>query len=204
MIDYNVRLVDRVTVRDFIEEHHYSHSINGLMSTYCFGMFDKDDVLVGAMIYGRFAMANVWRKYGSSPESVIELRRLVLVDDTPRNAESYFIGATLRWLKRNTSVQTVVSYADPNYGHSGVIYRATNFVHVGMTQPGKVVMWNGKKFHDKAIRTKYNGKLKPFALELRKALERGDAYYVRQEPKHIYQLELNKRRQRELRERHGG
>ena len=185
-IDYTVQLVDRAVVRDFIEQHHYSHNINGLMSSYCFAMYDQQQQMVGAMIYGKLGMANAWKKYGNSIDEVMELRRLVLVDDTPKNSESYFIGRTLRWLKANTAVTTIVSYADPNYGHSGVIYRATNFEHAGMTAPGKVIIWNGKKYHDKAIRTKYKGELKPFAKRLRQALEDGEAHYAKQLPKHIY------------------
>ena len=185
-IDYVVRAVERSEVRDFIERHHYSHNINGLMSSYCFAMYDQADAMVGAMIYGKLGIANAWKKYGDSIDEVMELRRLVLVDDTPKNSESYFIGHTLRWLKTNTEVKTIVSYADPNYGHSGIIYRATNFEHIGMTAPGKVIIWDGKKYHDKAIRTKYKGELKPFAKRLRQALEDGEAHYETQLPKHIY------------------
>lgn len=193
-INYQIELVERPVIRDFIEKHHYSHNINGLMSSYCFAMYDQDNNMVGAMIYGKLGMANAWKKYGDDPNEVMELRRLVLVDDTPKNSESFFIGYTLRWLKRNTPVRTVVSYADPNYGHSGVIYRATNFEHAGMTSPGRVIMYRGKKYHDKAIRTKYKGKLKPFAAELKKALETGEAEYVKQLPKHIYVKQLRKPR----------
>lgn len=188
-INYKVKPVTRSEVKDFIEEHHYSHNINGLRVAYCFGLYD-DETLVGAMLYGGLAMANAWKKYGDSDAEVLELRRLVLIDDTPRNSESFFIGHTLRWLKKNTQVKTIVSYADPNYGHSGVIYRATNFAHVGMTSPGRVIMWQGKKYHDKAIRTKYKGELKPFAKELKAALDSGAANYVKQQPKHIYVYKL--------------
>lgn len=138
------------------------------------------------MIYGRLGMANAWRKYGEKENEVLELRRLVTLDSTPKNTESYFIGHTLRWLKRNTDVKVIVSYADPNYGHEGTIYRATNFEHVGMTSPGRVINHNGRRYHDKAIRTKYKGELKPFAKRLKDALESGEAHYEKQKPKHIY------------------
>lgn len=188
--EYTVELVNRKDIRDFIEEYHYSHNINGLISDYCFGMYDKSGTMVGAMIYGRMAMANQWKKYAvdekSSASTVIELRRLVLVDDTPKNSESYFISKTLKWLKKNTDVEVVVSYADPNYGHVGTVYQASNFSYMGQTSPGKVIMYKGKKYHDKAIRTKHNGKFKPFAQELRDALQAKEACYVKQEPKNIY------------------
>ena len=188
--DFSVVRCERSEVKDFIEEWHYSKSINGLMSDYCFKLMDGER-MIGAMIYGRFAMANVWKKYSDSPEEVIELRRLCCIDDTPKNTESYFIGKTLRWLKKNTTIKTVISYADPEYGHEGIIYQATNFKDIGKTSAGKVIMYNGKKYHDKAIRTKYKGELKPFAVRLRKALESGDAFYKKTEGKYIYEYKLS-------------
>jgi hypothetical protein len=182
---YEIKCVERAKIKSLIESKHYSGSINGVQSTYHFAMY-KDGELIGAMLYGNLGMANAWKKYGDKPEDVIELRRLVLIDDTPKNSESFFIGWTLRWLTKNTNIKTIVSYADPNYGHSGTIYRATNFTHVGMTSRGKVIMFNGKKYHDKTIRTKYNGHLKPYAQRVKDALESGEAFYVTQEPKHIY------------------
>ena len=189
MISYTVELVDRKAVRDFIEKHHYSHNVNGVMSSYCFGLYDNLE-MVGAMLFGKLGMANAWKKYGKSENDVLELRRLVCIDDTPKNTESYFIGKCLRWLKKNTAVKTIVSYADPNYGHQGVIYQATNFKNIGKTARGKVIIWNGKKYHDKAIRTKYKGSLKPFAQQLKQALLDGEAHYKTQEPKIIYVKEL--------------
>jgi hypothetical protein len=182
---FDVQLVQRADIADFVEANHYSGSINGVMSSYCFALIDNGK-LIGAMIYGPLGMANAWKKYAENQNEVIELRRLCLVDQTPKNSESFFIGQTLRWLKRNTSIKVVVSYADPNYGHEGTIYKATNFEHIGMTSKGKVIWWNGKKYHDKAIRTKYKGKLKPFASRLLSALENGEATFSVQEPKHIY------------------
>lgn len=117
---------------------------------------------------------------------------MVLIDDTPRNTESWFIGKCLRWLHKNTAIKYVVSYADPNYGHVGTIYKASNFKWVGKTSKTRVIMYNNKKYHDKAIRTKYKGALKPFAARIKQALERGEAYYVTQLPKNIYLYQLRK------------
>ena len=159
------------------------------MSSYCFKLVHNGEIK-GAMIFGKLGMANAWKKYGQSENEVLELRRLVCIDDTPKNTESYFIGKCLRWLKQNTSVKTIVSYADPNYGHQGIIYQATNFKNIGNTAKGKVIFWNGKKYHDKAIRTKYKGELKPFARQLKTALEAGEAFYKTQQPKIIYVKDL--------------
>lgn len=144
------------------------------------------DSIVGAMLYGRVGMANAWKKYAEKESDLIELRRLCLIDDTPKNSESYFIGKTLRWLRKNTEIKKVVSYADPNHGHTGIIYKASNFQYLGTTPKGKVIVHNGRQYHDKSIRTKYKGELKPFARRLKEALESGEAFYKETQGKHIY------------------
>jgi hypothetical protein len=181
-------------VRDFIEEHHYSHSINGIKSTYSFGLFDGKE-MVGAAIFGGIAMANVWKKYGDKREDVIELRRLVCIDDTPKNTESWFIARMLKWLVNNSEYKVVISYADDYYGHDGTIYKATNFKYLGTTSPSKMIEWNGRLWHDKTIRTKYRGQLKPYAQRVKDALDAGEARYIDSNFKYIYVYDLYSRRE---------
>ena len=187
--DFEVKLITRKDVQDFIEKWHYSQSINGLRVSHVFGLFCDDD-LIGAMIYGPLGMANTWKKYGETENDVIELRRLCCIDNTPKCTESYFIGKTQRWLKKNTNHKIIVSYADAHYNHTGIIYRATNFQYDGLTSKGRVIDYDGRTYHDKAIRTKYKGKLKPFAQRLKQALESGDAKYISTPGKHIYTFKL--------------
>ena len=187
---YKVELCERNEIRDFIEEWHYSKNINGLISDYCFKLLDGEEI-IGGMIYGRIAMAGVWKKYADNENELTELRRLCCIDDTPKNTESYFIGHTLRWLRKNTSLKRVVSYADTTYNHSGTIYKASNFKNIGMTAKGRVIMYNDRRYHDKTVRTKYKGELKPFAKKIKAALETGEAEYVKTKGKHIYIYELN-------------
>ena len=192
-ITYTVEPCERKEIRDFIEKWHYSHNINGLLSQFCFKLMDGD-TMVGAMIYGGLGMANCWKKYAENKEDIIELRRLCCIDNTPKNTESYFIGKTLKWLLKNTSIKKVISYADNTYGHRGVIYQASNFKHLGKTAKGRVIMWQGKRYHDKTIRTKYKGELKPFAKRVKEALEKGEAYYEETKGKEIYLYDLEGRR----------
>jgi hypothetical protein len=178
-------------IGNFIETWHYSQSVNGIRSQYCFALIDGNE-LIGGAIFAGLGMANAWRKYGEREEDVLELRRLCCIDDTPKNTESYFISRCLKWLKKNTETKTIVSYADPYHGHCGTIYKASNFQYLGLTAKGKVINWNGKMYHDKAIRAKYNDKLKPFAIRLRQALEDGEAFYEETPGKHIYTYTLKR------------
>ena len=191
---WKVERVTRKEVTEFIELWHYSKSINGCIADFCYALYDQDCVMKGAMFYGRMAMANQWKRFSKSSKSVIELRRLCCVDDTPKNAESFFIGKTLKLLNQHWGNGTVVSYADKEYGHSGVIYKASNFEMVGEIKGARVIIFNGKRYHDKTIRTKYKGVLKPFATKVKDALLTGEAYYKKTSGKFTYTYTLKNKR----------
>lgn len=187
---WKVLRVDRSEIKDFIEENHYSKSINGCISDYCYALYNNSGEMKGAMFFGRMAMANQWKRFSDNPDDVIELRRLCCVDDTPKNTESYFIGKALKLLAKDWKKGLVVSYADKEYGHEGVIYKASNFEMVGEIRGAKVIYWNGKRYHDKTIRTKYKGELKPFAKRVKDALDSGEAYYKQTAGKYTYVYQL--------------
>lgn len=191
--NYKVIPCDRKFVEKFIEDNHYSGSINGVITDYSFALFDGNS-LIGACVMGRLAMANQWKRFSDNSDDVIELRRLCCIDNTLRNTESYFIGNMLRWLNKNTNIKIVVSYADAQYNHTGIIYKASNFKYLGFKKGSKVINYNNKLYHDKSIRTYHNGILKPFAVRLIQALKDGDANYEETLGKHTYVYEFIKPR----------
>ena len=191
--DFIVKPVAIQQVKNFIERWHYSKNVNGLNISNVFGLFYKNQLL-GAIIYGSLSMANTWQKYGSKENEVVELKRLCCVDNTKKNTESFFIGKTIKFLKKFTKYKIIVSYADPFYKHSGIIYKATNFKHKGYTAKSKVILYNDKIYHDKTIRSvDNNNNYKPFTYEIKKALKEGKAKYIDKPPKHIYCYEIQRK-----------
>lgn len=195
---YIIQPCDVRQIGSFVEKWHYSKNVNGLISDFCFRLLNEKGELIGAMIYGKIAMRGVWKKYVDNEDDLIELRRLVCIDDTPKNTESFFISKTIKWLLWNTNIKKIISYADNTHGHTGTIYKASNFDFVGETMSGKVIEYKGKRYHDKTIRTKYNGQLKPFAIEIKQALKSGSAKYVKTKTKNIFTFDLEKRRTRTM------
>ncbi len=191
--NWRVAPISRKAAEQIIKQWHYSGSLNGVTLDYCYGLFDEAEWLQGAICYGKMAMAGQWRKFGEHEEDVIELRRLACVDDTPRNAESFLIGRSLKMLGKDWGGKVVVSYADAEYGHAGTIYKASNFESGDYVKGAKVIVWNGKRYHDKSLRTKYNGVLKPFAQRLASALESGEATWHKTAGKHTYIYKLKRK-----------
>lgn len=195
MKKYKVELVSDISeITQFISDWHYSHSVSGVDCRYCFALYD-DKELVGAAIYGYPATPNSWKKFGDERNDVIELRRLYLLDEEPRNAESWFVSRTLHWLVKNTIHKTVISYSDPHYGHVGTIYRASNFTFEGMTKPSEVILWDGRTYHRRSLNTKTSaGALTPNAARLRYALDKREACFKFMPPKYLYSYNLESRR----------
>jgi hypothetical protein len=181
-------------VRAFVERTHYSHSVDGVRVSWCFALLDRGGQLQGAAIFGGMG-TTAWRKWGTD-DSVVELRRLCCSEVTPRNAESYLIGKCLRWIRRYTDIAVIVSYADPNHGHTGIIYRASNFQYLGLSADTKLIEYDdGRVYHDRSLRAKYNGQPKPFAVRLGNDLANGLCKYRVQKGKHtyIYRLPMNRK-----------
>ena len=113
-----------------------------------------------------------------------------------KNTESFFISKTIKFLKKFTKYKTIVSYADPFYNHSGIIYKASNFKHKGYTAKGKVILYKNKIYHDKSIRSvDNNNNFKPFTFEIKQALKEGKAIYINKPPKHIYCYQIKRKKE---------
>jgi hypothetical protein len=147
--------------------------------------------------YFDIILENNLHKITFKPYNLSYLPNSLSIREEYINTESYFIGKTLRWLKKNTNFKIVISYADTFHNHQGTIYKASNFEYHGLTAKGRVIEHGNKFYHDKCIRTYYvdkngNKNLKPFAQRVKDALESGDAKYIDTPGKHIFTYRLIK------------
>jgi hypothetical protein len=136
-----IREVTKKVAKDIIVKNHYSH--RWTMCSVALGVyykqytdinvhFDAGEKLIGAIIYGH----PVGRDSASSictvikPQQVFELTRLWIADGYGKNIESYSLGKSFDWLRQNRpDIKCLISYADPEQGHSGKIYQATNWLY---------------------------------------------------------------------------
>ena len=193
---WQVELISYQSAKPFVEKWHYSRNVNGLHISQCFGLFRPRPEffgipeMVGVAMYGKPAMNNQGQKWCPRDESkLVELRRLCCVDDTPKNAESFFISKTLKWMKKHTDYEVAVAYADPEHGHSGTIYRASNWKMMGLTSAGVILMVDGIRYHDRTLRMN-----KPYAKKIKSRVEQGDAgvEFFQTAPKYIFLYRLQK------------
>lgn len=184
---YTVESIPRKTALDVVVREHYLH--RKAPCSHAFGLFLHDD-LFGVVTYGTPSSAPLRRGLAGDEHrfNVLELTRLWVDDSVPRNGESFLIGHTLPLLDK----EYVVSYAEIDQGHVGIVYQATNWIYTGLS--AKRTNWTieGVSKHCQTIADKFT------AAEIR--AQYGDKFSLVNRPrKHRYVfIRAKGRRRREL------
>ena len=120
--NYIIKRIDYHTAMKIIVEKHYLHRKSPCSNA--FGLF-LDDECKGVIVYGTPSSAPLRRGIAGDENinNVIELTRLWVCDSVPRNGESFLIGNTIKQCGK----EIVVSYAEIEQGHLGIVYQATNW-----------------------------------------------------------------------------
>lgn len=132
-VDYEIKIVNSVNdskLRAFLDKHHYIKSLpRGCDKVFCLYICN---VLSGLATYGYPVGRNAIKSYGNN---IKELKRFCLVDGLPKNTASWFMAKCNRQLKQD-GLGAVLSYSDPKQGHTGIIYKASNFLYLGKQKQG--------------------------------------------------------------------
>lgn len=110
-----------------IRENHYTRSVPSGKSYY----FYFESAIV---VWSIPANKNIARFILKGPGKVWELSRLWAPDGHDRNLLTRAISAAVRELRRVENPDALVSYADPNAGHHGGVYRAASWEYHGRSE----------------------------------------------------------------------
>lgn len=137
---YQSTLLDGVIVippayRDWaemaIKRHHYTHSIPSGKSHY----FAYETAII---VYSIPANQFIAQFLLGHDAPVWELSRLWAPDGHRKNLLTQAIAESLKELRRiEPDLEAVVSYADPNVGHHGGVYRAASWIYTGQCEDGR-------------------------------------------------------------------
>lgn len=112
-------------------ERHYTRSVPSGKSLY----FDYDGAIV---VFAIPANHNISKFLVGEPNKVWELARLWAPDNHRRNLLTEAIAETVkRFRKLELNTTALVSYADPNMGHLGGVYRAASWVYLGQSEESR-------------------------------------------------------------------
>ena len=129
-----VKPIDKELAKDMCIKFHYAHKWQTLFGRYCFGIFkaDEPDKCLGCAVFGNMMNPQSYKSINSkaTQENIVELNRLWVDDCLGRNTETVFLSLCFKWLKHNSPVKMVQSFADGRLG-CGTIYKAANFKYYG-------------------------------------------------------------------------
>ncbi len=134
---YQVRSVPLAEARAFIQRYHYA---GGCANTAVFahGLYRSplgDCELLGVALWMPPTKVCAQSVAGDAWRGVLALSRLAVHPVVPTNGASFLIGRSVRLIRRDARWVALVTFADESQGHTGGIYRATNWSYVGRTKP---------------------------------------------------------------------
>lgn len=186
------RPINYETATNMVKEYHYAHRVPHVVIS--IGMY-VDDVLAGCATCGVPPNNQAISSICGNGYMGLEFNRLFVHDWVGRNAESWFVGQLFGWIRRDwKQYEILVSYSDPNVGHHGGIYQATNWLYLGQGcpesgSPDSDMILNGKVASRKNVYNRYG------TTSIPKLQQMGlDAETIRTIPKHRYVHFIGSRR----------
>lgn len=136
-------------------QFHYAHAVP--VCQFVYNVWNDNDEWCGCIIYGGGATPNIAHPYNKWAGQVLELERVALNGKQGHGKTSTAVAMTLKALAKEAPwVDLVVSYADLDQAHVGVLYQATNWIYTGLTNADSrgAFIVNGKKMHPKTVHSK--------------------------------------------------
>jgi len=177
-----IERISNKSARKIIETHHYTHSYPNSTKV-SFGIY-YEGKLQGCMCWGIPATQHHYKKFNVDKSELMELLRLWTKDNSPKNLESKSISINIRILKKEMpNLKVLISYADPNVGHNGIVYQASNWRYIGTSGNDGGIKIGNKVYHRRTLNSRYGSSKKDFlekitGKEVIQVRSRGKHYYV--------------------------
>lgn len=129
---------------------HFHYSKRTPVNPLGYNVYNDNDEWCGVVLYGYGANMNYAKQFGLAQGEVMELLRVAL--NGKQTTTSQVVAYTMKQLKKDCPlVKILVSYADEEQGHKGIIYQAMNWVYIGdIYKQHYVHKLTGKFIHNRA------------------------------------------------------
>ena len=130
---------------------HYAKAVPNVSLAY--SVFNNLNEWCGVVCFGLGATNNIAKPYALNQGQVIELVRMAL--NGKQQSTTKAMAIALRIIKKDApNVKMIVSYADSEQGHTGIIYQATNWHYIGYSTDTNLIV-NGKREHRRTLESRF-------------------------------------------------
>ena len=170
--DFDIREVSRGQALDMITAYHYSDTLPKI-NRHFLGCFLGVD-LVGVVTLGlgtrpRHTIQRLFPSLGS--HDYLEIGRMCMTDDMPRNSESQMLSRVVAWIRANEpGCKVLFTWADGIMGKPGYVYQACSFWYAGFVE-GEIYERDGCKLHVRGMKSLLTSDPNDRRLTVRPTLE---------------------------------
>ena len=154
MYRFDIKEIEREAALRMIQRYHYSNTLPKL-NKYFLGFFLGDE-LVGVVTlgWGTRPRHTIQRIFPSlDTKDYLEIGRMCMTDEMPRNSESQMLSQLVKWMKKNLpEIKVLFTWADGMVGKVGYVYQASNFIYAGYSG-GEMYMKDGVKLHVRQMKS---------------------------------------------------
>jgi hypothetical protein len=124
---YSVKSIATEDCKEWLLYKHYAKRLCPI--EFAFGLFNDKNIMQGILTVGT-PVSNTLRNLWNNEYKLMELNRLVVNENLPKNTLSFFVMSAIKMLPKPL---VLVSYADTSKNHHGYIYQATNWIYTGLS-----------------------------------------------------------------------
>ena len=154
MYKFEIKEIEKQTALEMIQKYHYSNTLPKL-NKYFVGFFHQGE-LVGVVTlgWGTRPKHTIQRIFPSlDANDYLEIGRMCMTEDMPRNSESQMLSQLVKWIKANIpELKILFTWADGMVGKVGYVYQASNFIYAGFSG-GEMYMKDGVKIHVRQMKS---------------------------------------------------
>lgn len=162
---------------------------------YGYNIYNDDDEWCGVIVYGSGANSLLGHEFGFVQGEVLELVRVAL--NGKQLCTSQCVAMSLKQVHKDAPhVKAIISYADIDQNHKGIIYQATNWLYFGKLERTGAAAFiiNGKKVHPRHL---YSKGIRQNIETVRRCIDKNAEVFLTK-GKHKYVYVFDKRLRKEF------
>jgi hypothetical protein len=152
MNNLTIKEIGKELAIDLIQSTHYSKVMPRLTKHYLGCFLENKLVGVVTLGWGTQPKGTINKMFpGLETKDYYEIGKMCMDDKMPRNSESQMLSLSFKWLKENTDIKYLFTWADGIVGKPGYVYQAANFLYGGFSITDTYVTEGGEKVHPRTI-----------------------------------------------------
>ena len=148
-----IKKINKQEASEFVSKHHYRKTMPKLNKYFYGGFYKNELVAVITFGYGTQPMDNKKKMFPTlTTTDYLEVGRLCLLDELPKNSESNFMSRVFKMLEQETTIKVIFSWSDGIMGKPGFVYQATNFLYAGKITTDVYITKEGYLIHPRSAK----------------------------------------------------